>query len=345
MSRILLLFLTVPVWCLAGNSYAQDGGIADIYPGDNGIGSDPRVLFHDDFESQDTAFSKWKVRECSSCLSYESDSSLVNNGSYSLKDTATKGKDYGGTVYRNLAGQDRIYVRYYVRFKADTQWPHHMGGISAVAPGYFPSAGYRPPGDKAFWSSLEPHRYNNGTGDQMAWAFYTYWQEMRSWANEDGSPSSTCLASGTCYYGNNFVPVQGDIQKDRWYCIEAMLKANTPNQHDGEQAMWVDGQMIGNYALNSVNGNWLRENFFTWGYWYGKITPIVPFEGYNWRSVSDLKINSVDLEWWFSKYDAAAPTENTAYFDDFVVATEHIGCIKRVLDSVPPDPPRGLRLK
>jgi hypothetical protein len=303
-------------------------GIAQSYPGDVGIQSDPRVLFHDNFETGSVNYSNWGLRECSTCFSFESNSSLVNNGNLSLKDTATKGVDGGGTLIRDLPiEQDKVYVRYYARFKGDTQWPGHMGGISAVAPGYFPSAGTKPGGNQAYWSSFEPHLINNGTAIQSAWGFYAYWQEMRSWANVDGSPSPSCLSSSTCYYGNNFYPVQPEVKKDTWYCIEAMLKTNTPSLHDGEQAFWVDGQLVGNYSTGTPMGSWVRENFFSWGPFYG-FTPIVPFEGYNWRSTSTLKINSVDLEWWFDSYEAASPLQNIAYFDDFVVATDYIGCIE-----------------
>ncbi len=318
---LLLIFALMLVVSLSQNVSA---GISSLYPGDIGIGNDPRVLFHDNFEHADPVLTNhgWQYRECSGCFSYESNSSVVNHGNYSLKDTATKGANEGGTIHRYISGQDDVYVRYYIRFKNDTGWPAHMGGIAANDG----SAGSRPAGNQAFWSSLEPVDYGGLDSDYPPgtryWMFYTYWQEMHSWQNIDGS--------GTSFYGNIFTPYQTEIiQKDRWYCIEARLKANTPNQYDGEQVFWVNNQLVGNYSTNSVNGSWIREKFFTFGGWVGwGGQPIISWPGYNWRTISSLKLNRVDLEWWFNGIPASYPTENIVYFDDFVVATDYIGCIE-----------------
>lgn len=55
---------------------------------------------------------------------------------------------------------------------------------------------------------------------------------------------------------------------DRWQCWEFELRANAaPNKADGEQAMWVDGRLIGRFKgirrrtdLNTkVNILWLQH--------------------------------------------------------------------------------------
>jgi len=37
------------------------------------------------------------------------------------------------------------------------------------------------------------------------------------------------------------------IERDRWYCLEQMIKANTPGKADGELAAWIDGKLYIHY--------------------------------------------------------------------------------------------------
>ena len=50
------------------------------------------------------------------------------------------------------------------------------------------------------------------------------------------------------YWGNSFgVPTAPLISRDRWICVEFMLKHNTPGLPDGEQAFWIDGELQGHW--------------------------------------------------------------------------------------------------
>ncbi len=45
-------------------------------------------------------------------------------------------------------------------------------------------------------------------------------------------------------------------QRNRWYCYELMVKANTPGKNDGEVAYWIDGQLrsrFPNLVLRSIS--------------------------------------------------------------------------------------------
>jgi hypothetical protein len=77
----------------------------------------------------------------------------------------------------------------------------------------------------------------------------------------------------------------------RWYCLETMVKANTPGQKDGEQAFWVDGERIGR------------------------------FTGLRWRDTATLKLNCFRP----SVYIHDSPQTNRVWMDDMVVATSYIG--------------------
>ena len=35
---------------------------------------------------------------------------------------------------------------------------------------------------------------------------------------------------------------------DRWYCYEYMVLANTPGQHNGRVAVWLDGKLVADYT-------------------------------------------------------------------------------------------------
>jgi hypothetical protein len=97
------------------------------------------------------------------------------------------------------------------------------------------------------------------------------------------------------YWGNSFLPEeQPAIERDRWYCVELMLKHNKPNQADGEQAFWIDGNLIGHW-----------KNF-------------------NWRTDSQLKANAFTLESYVTNRWTKQRI-NIVYFDNVVIAKEYIG--------------------
>ena len=324
-----LIILTAYIPGKTNQANAQ--GIADQYPGDVGIENDPRVIFHDDFEN---GFGNWSY--ITPLANIVTDPNLVHRGNASAIVTATRGINSGGNLELDLNPErEQLYTRYCMKIDNDAAWPHHMGGIRAVKPPYSPNAGTRPGGNQAFWSSLEPEDYY-GDGVRY-WHLYSYWHEMRSWFNPDGSPGQACVDNNTCYYGNNFFPVQTEeIQRNRWYCIEAMLKANTPGSYDGEQAFWVDGVLLGRYRTGEPKeGNWLRDSFFTWGPYYH---PYGSFEGYNWRTDSTVKINHTQLQWYHSDYKGSQVLEHKVYYDDVVVATDYIGPVNTTGEPIYPTP-------
>jgi hypothetical protein len=107
------------------------------------------------------------------------------------------------------------------------------------------------------------------------------------------------------YWGNFFNAPQEPIEPGRWYCVEAMLQANSkPEASDGEQAFWVDGKRIGH------------------------------FKGIRWRSSDKLKLNSFWLLDYVSDEVMKQSSEKypdrvyEVWFDDIVVATDYIGPVQ-----------------
>ncbi len=67
------------------------------------------------------------------------------------------------------------------------------------------------------------------------------------------------------YWGNSFIELDTPvIKRDEWICVEFMLKHNTPGQPDGEQAFWIDGQLIGHWkGINWRQSDKLNANALT----------------------------------------------------------------------------------
>jgi hypothetical protein len=96
--------------------------------------------------------------------------------------------------------------------------------------------------------------------------------------------------------------------------MEVMLKANTPGKYDGEQAAWIDGKLVARFGPGVPVGYWLRDRFFN-------DPSRQPFEGYNWRTKENVKINCYSMGLYISK----AQVVSRMWYDDVVLATQYIG--------------------
>lgn len=283
-------------------------GIAQSYLNDENIQSDLSVLFASGFENGFEGWSNFndKISEIITHI----DSAF--SGNKVLKSTAIRGINEGGDVdYKISPEQERIYLRFYTKLDKNTITPHHFVKIRAITEGFWPNAGTKPPGNKAFWTGIEPRADNT-------WHFYTYWHEMHSWQSKEGIPDGRANP----YYGNNFrVSGQTPFEKGEWICVEAMVKTNTPGKHDGEQAFWINGVKIGHWKKGEPLGKWKNDRFKT------DVHNPQPFEGFNWRTSKDVKINLVKLQWYISKEHMKNATQdkNSVYFDNIVIAKKYIG--------------------
>lgn len=283
-------------------------GLAKNYPNDENIQSDAAVLFASNFENGFEGWSRYNTN-VSEIISHP-DSAF--SGNKVLKTIATRGVNTGGDVdYKIDPGQEKIYLRFYTKLDKNTVNPHHFVKIRAITPGFWPSAGQKPPGDKAFWTGIEPLSDNT-------WNFYTYWHEMHSWQSREGHTDGR----PNPYYGNVFhVPAQTPFKKGEWICVEAMVKANTPGKFDGEKAFYINGELIGHWKKGEPHGEWRNDKFII-----GGDNPR-PFGGFNWRTIEDVKINEIKLQWYLSAphLEKATQDANSVYFDNIVVSTEYIG--------------------
>jgi hypothetical protein len=267
-------------------SNPQQGGLATLYPGDEGIERDPRVLFVEDFETGtvEEIGARWGniTKKENVSLSGDSHGHTPGTKSISIVDN--------GSLYTHTKGVDTMYARFYVRFHEKTGYLHHFVALVAdrtPTPWPRPGAGEIPPGDAQFSTAIEPTGRWGKFPPPGIWEFYTYWHEMPGrW--------------GSVYDGK-----QELVQPGRWYCVEAMLKANSsPDKADGEQAFWIDGEPHGRFG------------------------------GFRWRTSDKLKVNSFWLNYYTTEQAAINNKDPDpksrvmqVWIDDIVLATEYVGPI------------------
>jgi hypothetical protein len=215
---------------------------------------------------------------------------------------------------------DRAFARFYVKFAPENDYTHHFVHFG----GYRPStawpqggAGERPRGDERVTVGIEPFGEYGKYPAPGAWSFYAYWHEMK-------------VSADNKYWGNGLRPAQPQqIPKDMWQCVEIMLQLNSaPDKHDGELALWLDGKLVAYFAPSTRRGPWSGMGFTL------RDEGGEPFEGFNFRTSTDLKINFFWLLHYVTENAArqnkvAKPNPtNRVWFDDIVVATSYIGPVQ-----------------
>jgi hypothetical protein len=321
------------VFSIVASSFPAYASLANRYPGDIGIETDPNVVFVENFEegSIPNVLARWDDYKLSNHMSLVSDVPPPSYGAASLLMTHVGGEGNAIDLYtRLLPGYDELYYRFYVKIDTACNPIHHfvhMGGYNPPTSSPQGTAGYKPDGDDHFTTAIEPH------GTSWRWDYYTYWMEMRSWQTPEGVPDP-CNPEPP-YYGNAFIREGADlgwqaagppVARGEWICVEVMVKMNNPTtDRNGEQAFWIngqlfwkDGQIVSHLGEGFPNGSWLRDK-------WSPDPDDSPFEGFRWRSVEDLNLNF----FWLETYITTAPAGyvSKVWFDDIVIAKEYIGPI------------------
>jgi hypothetical protein len=266
-------------------------GVAAAYPGDKGIDANAEVIFADDFEDGDLG-KDWDEtgNKDGKVLSFAKAGPGL--GQRCLRVEAHLGADTGGGLSKWFEPADTVFVRFYTRFDAGCDYVHHFVTLHANKGqrggdkwSGFGGAGNKPEGSERFSTAIEPWGNWGKWKAPGRWNFYSYWHEMGG--SKDGK-----------YWGNSFaVPDAPPIPKERWICVEFLLKHNTPGKPDGEQAFWIDG---------ALQGHWT---------------------GINWRKTPALKANALTLETYFTDRWTKNPV-NVVSFDNVVIARSYIGPVR-----------------
>jgi hypothetical protein len=305
-------------WHETANAQEKPSGIAAKYPNDAGLAKDPRVIFADDFEAWEIDLAKppvgsWDfVRQGDKPAQRQT---LVVAGKVGAGDREGPGKNvlqlacYKGSPntaglrkhlgnYTRLQegkgpGYEEIYVRYYQKldpgYGPERNHGANLGGRDLSRPGsWYVGVANTPDISAHGYFYSGLQPYPNARTGQMHWGFYSYHMDKKN------NP-----------FGDDYKPKAEEkktIEVGRWYCLERRLKLNSvdPLQADGIEELWVDGEL----AIR-------RDNL-------------------RFRRVPELRITVFELEVYYhglpAKYTAEQPQR--VYFDNVVVATERIGCLR-----------------
>lgn len=211
--------------------------------------------------------------------------------------TATHGENTGGYLYKMIKpGLDTAHLRFYVKFEAEHEYIHHfvrLVGYNPPTPWPQGRAGEKPNGRDFFSTGIEPWGDWGRLPPPGVWQFYTYYAEMKR--SGDGK-----------YWGNSFKPdPPAAVVRDRWTCVEIMVKCNTPAKADGEQAVWIDGRLVGH------------------------------FKGIRWRTDPKLQVSGFAIESYVTEQSARhnkvdnPRKTNRCWFDDVVLSRSYIGPARR----------------
>ena len=283
-------------------------GIAAKYVRDSGIGSDPAVVFSENFESSLVTWSARFNGGGPSGISTSTDHPTASGGVQSARLIPS---GINGTLYRQLpTNYDHVWMRYYVKYLGNVS--HHSGSYMG---GYFPPSsfpqgdagikGIRPNGDRLFISAFEQRGTPDGIAPQTHLGTYNNWVDMPG------------PGSGGLFFGRDLLITENQsLNVNTWQCVEMRVKMNsTAASHDGELQVWVNDTSIQNFVpglpvgVYNANGDWVT------GSGSG-------FPGLLWRDVLTYGVNWIKLQ----NYSDVG-TLFDVLFDDLVVATSRIGCI------------------
>lgn len=288
----------------AGGGAGAAGGIAAKYPGDQGIGQDPDVIFADDFESYSSPADLWKRWD----NTFQQDQTriatepgLFHAGKQAVEFTLPKqSQELSNAVQKILTTElDQLYLRWYSKFDAQNDVvgsSHNGGGMSAhYFNGNQATPGIPADGTNKFLVEFEHWRGEAATKAPGLMNVYVYHPEQRDNYGDHFFPSGLVMPNTSLPFdfGADFKPMPEVIPElDQWYCYEVMVKANTPGQRDGRITLWLDGKQIADF------GN-LR-----------------------FRDIASLKLDRFNLSLHAGQNPAG---ETKKYYDNVVAAKAYIG--------------------
>ncbi len=277
-------------------------GLAARYPGDMGIFGDKAVVFSENFEGfKGERFTRDEMGGWDNFyhnLIITRDKENVHSGNQALMIRHNEVPRTHGAV-KEIAGYDTLFVRFYMKFHPQFPATHHAGMyIRGGQKGALQDnpTGTKPTGADHFSVTLDHLFPGHGASPEEndtppGWIYnYCYHMDQKDVYGDIILPTGN--QHGTHTLGEDFIPRPNiNPQRNKWYCYELMVICNTPGQHDGRAAIWIDGEL-------------LTEQ------------PNLSF-----RTVESLKARFVTL----SSYSSRKAENNIMWYDDIVVATEYIG--------------------
>jgi hypothetical protein len=154
--------------------------------------------------------------------------------------------------------------------------------------------------------------------------YYNYWMTMHSWE------APPIVDDGTAYYGNALVHQNGfTLDEESWVCLEvhARLNSDPTNGAGAVLEVWKNDVLLQRFDDTSPMGYWIRDKFCPQGADGSECTDYpAPFDqvlDLQFRSTTDLKLNA----FWPQNY-ITDNAQGTLTFDQMVVATRRVGCMR-----------------
>lgn len=288
--------------------------------GDVGLGSDPAVVWYEDFEAATVAAVTGRYDQTQGTARMAKVAGSTGMGLALTAGGAVSAVD----LYKQLPNHDELFVRWYANYQAGVPWHHSgmwIGGYNPAMAYPSPQAGNKPVGNDRFSLAVEPV-YGVGAANPR-FDFYNYWMAMHSWM-------ATPTNDGTSYYGNGLVHQNGfTIDEGNWVCLEVHVKLN-PNPTTGAGAVlevWKNDAPVIRFDDSGPLGYWIRDKFCPTGANGSECTdypaPATEHLDLQLRSTAALALNA----FWPQNYvtDAA---QGTLTLDQMVVATARVGCTR-----------------
>jgi hypothetical protein len=302
-------------------------GISSRYPGDQGIASDPSVVWAELFdEGSVSAFTaRYDTASNPAGMQLLADVPSKSKSPASIQLTSSGDGANATDFYKSMSqGYEEWFVRWYAKYPPSIQWHHTgvwFGGYDPALKYPYPRAGLKPAGNDLFSVSIEPI-WNIGTA-QAQFDFYNYWMNMHSWM---AMPSGS-----TAYYGNALVNENGfGIDETSWSCIEVHVKMNTdPTAGAGAVLeVWKNDALVQSFTGAGPMGYWIRDKFCTMAADGTQCTDYpAPFDtvlDLQWRTTPTLQLNY----FWPQNYITTSGVTAGMQYADMIVATERVGCIQ-----------------
>ncbi|MDQ8165224.1 MAG: hypothetical protein P3A28_05635 [Gemmatimonadota bacterium] len=302
---------------------APTGPLAERYPGDANIASDPDVLFTEmaDEASLAELFARWSANSTANSIALDPSTFAPGSpGRQSLRLFTTAGQGGPGTVrtamlYKHFPSgfTGTVFARWYVKYNTVGTFHHsgpRLGGnnpLSATSPNS--PAGVKPTGADFFYLGAETSQAKTSPALRSNFDFYNYWMHQRG----------TTFFPGQ-FFGNSFVNSSAvSIDLSAWTCIEVQLTLNEPvTSFNGEIALWINGVEMARVKQGTV-GTFTEDNF-------SPSASGSPFEGFQWRNTASLPINYFQLLHFVDNDPTGLM--NSVNYDHIVLARKYIGPMK-----------------
>ena len=228
-------------------------GLADKYPGDQGIEKDPAIIFAEGFEAgQIPTVDSGKIGGFYDLKGHPKDMHITVNeaeaGGHSLELVQPKGVVSPQWMHRNFPGQDTIYVRFYRKYAQDWVWPPTGAHDTLLFAGRYSSPAAT---DLTLYLDIPqgPTKWiDKKNRDLSRQPVLTLKSSYQGPGLDFGHGKPIISHVGwDNYYGLPYnIADAVYMEGGRWYCFEYMAKMNSVSDKgkgDGEIRLWIDGKL------------------------------------------------------------------------------------------------------